>query len=78
MTDFSTPHPQYALVHIWPPSIPPVAYVLNACPISQPKIQARALEYRIHWNINIQKKKKIPYEKTNGSVGWNEHSGEQY
>ena len=32
--------------------------------------------YRIHWNINIQKK--ILYEKINDSVVWNKHSGEQY
>ena len=37
------------------------------------KRQIRTFEYRIHWNINIRKK--ILYEKINGSVGWNKHSG---
>ena len=33
------------------------------------------VEYRIHWNINIWKNK-VLYEKINGSLGWNKHSGE--
>ena len=39
MTDFSTPLPLYAPVHILDdsPSIPPVVHVLNGWPISQPK-----------------------------------------
>ena len=37
----------------------------------------KTFEYRIHWNINIRKNKFL-YEKINGSVGWNKHSGEQH
>ena len=39
MTDFSTPLPLYAPVHIFEdfPSYPLVAYILHGCPISQPK-----------------------------------------
>ena len=39
MTNFSTPLPLWAPVHILDdaPSIPPVAYLLNGWPISQPK-----------------------------------------
>ena len=39
MFDFSTPLPLYVPVHILddPTFIPPVAYVLNGWPISQPK-----------------------------------------
>ena len=39
MTNFSPLLPLYTPVHILddPPSIPPVAYVLNGWPISQPK-----------------------------------------
>ena len=40
------------------------------------KKQIRTFEYRTHWNINIQKKNL--YEKINGVVGWNKHSGEQH
>ena len=54
MTDFSTPLPLYAPVHIFDdlPAIPPVTYVLNGWPISQTK-KLTTFEYRIHWNINI-------------------------
>ena len=34
-------------------------------------------QYRIHWNINVQKSKFL-YEQINGRVGWNKHSGEQH
>ena len=60
----------------WLLSIPPVAYIFNKWPISQPQKQIRTFKYRIYWNINIRKK--ILYEKINGSVGWNKDSGEQY
>ena len=33
-------------------------------------------EYGIHWNITIRKIKFL-YEKVNGGVGWNKHTGEQ-
>ena len=41
------------------------------------KKHKKTFEYRIHWNINIQKNKFL-YEKINGSVGWNKHSGKQH
>ena len=41
------------------------------------KKHIKACEYRIHGNISIQKNKFL-YEKINGSVGWNKHSGKQY
>ena len=41
MTDFRTPRPLYAPVHVFndPSSIPLVWYVINEWPISQPKKQ---------------------------------------
>ena len=49
MTDFSTPLPLYAPVHIFDdlPAIPPVTYVRNGWPISQTK-KLTTFEYRIH------------------------------
>ena len=40
------------------------------------KKHIKTLKHRIHWNINIIKSKLL-YEKINGSVRWNKHSGEQ-
>ena len=60
MADFSTPSPCTHLYIFWmTPSIPPVAYVLNGWSISQPQ-KIRTFEH---------------YEKINGSVGLNKHSG---
>ena len=72
------PSPQvHTCTHFgWPPSIVPVAYVLNGWPISHPKKQIRTFEYCINWNIKIRKK--ILYDKINGSVGWNKQSRKQY
>ena len=44
------PLPLHTTLHILdePPSIPPVAYVLNGWRISQPKKQIRTFEYLIH------------------------------
>ena len=39
--------------------------------------QSKTSKYSIHWNINILKIKFL-YEKSNGNVEWNKHSGEQY
>ena len=57
------------------PSIPPVVFVLSGWLFPQPK--KRTFEYRIHWKVNIRRKRNI-YEKLNDSVGSNKHSGEQY
>ena len=35
-----------------------------------------AFDYNIHWNINVRKSKFL-YEKINGSVEWNKHTGGQ-
>ena len=63
----------------WASFIPAIAfeYLMDGRPLNQKKI--RTFEYRVHWNINIQKKeKKNPYKNENGSVGWSKNSGEQY
>ena len=70
--------PLYALVHILD-DLPPFpqlrTHLMDGLFINQKK-EIRTFEYRIHWDIIIRKK--ILYEKVNGSVGWNKHSGEQY
>ena len=78
MTDFSTPSPCTHLYKFW---VTPLHFQSCVCTswmaYFSTKTRGRTFEYRIHWKINIQKKKNI-YGKINGSVGWNKHSGEQY
>ena len=74
-----TPLPLHICKHFgWLPYIPLVTYILGWIAYFSSKRQISTFEYCIHWNINIQKKKKILYEKINDSVVWNKHSGEQY
>ena len=74
-----TPLPLYAPVHILYDLLPPhspVAYALNEWPISQTKDKWEHLNIVFTENINIRKK--FFYEKINGSVECNKHSGKQY
>ena len=70
--------PLYAAVRILDES--PIPHQLRTYLIDSPFLNQKHIktfEYRIHWNINIRKNKFL-YEKINGSVGWNKHSGEQH
>ena len=42
------------------------------------KKQIIAFEYRIHWNINVQKNIFLYEKKINDCVGWSKHSGEEH
>ena len=55
---------------------PPVVYVLKWWPPSQPKNRQR---HSISYLLKHKHLKKTFFcEKINGSVGWNQHSGEQH
>ena len=41
------------------------------------KKRINTFEYRIHWNVNIQKSKFL-CEKINDNVGWSKISGEEH
>ena len=62
-----TPSPCTQLYALW----------INGHFLNQKKKRIQTFEYRIYWNINIQKNKFL-YEKINGCVGWNKNSGEQH
>ena len=77
MISFLTLLPQYAHVHILddPAPFPQLrAYLMNGLFINQKTNK----NIRISYSLEYKHSKKILYEKKNGSVGWNYHSGEQY
>ena len=69
-----TPFPLYPPVHILEPSIPLVKYIINSTYILNQKTNKKI---QILYSLKYKLSKKIPYQKINGSVEWNKHSGEQ-